>query len=308
VVCGRKLFDWDDTLYEFEKAFGYTEVCKIETTYRFNQPIIDMSSSFILKNPEQKHKSVKPATSSKTRTYLNFYKYNSDHEDDVLRKVETIVRSIPNDETILLLGRYNYDAVSVGFKGKVGNGDLRIKVRIAGRDVVFMSVHSAKGLESDHVILLNCNHGAHGFPSLIEDDPILDFVLSKSESYPFAEERRLFYVAITRARKQVHVLYDSRKPSIFISEFLLRLDAGCYICPKCLEGMIKPIKGGVLNNGTCYQTFACTNRESGCDFFEIKYGDLTSPGIKITPQMTPQDIEKIREQRRTLRKQLSEMH
>ena len=294
--------------YEFEKAFGYTEVCKIETTYRFNQPIIDMSSSFILKNPEQKHKSVKPATSSKTRTYLNFYKYNSDYEDDVLRKVETIVRSIPNDETILLLGRYNYDAVSVGFKGKVGNGDLRIKVHIAGRDIVFMSVHSAKGLESDHVILLNCNHGAHGFPSLIEDDPILDFVLSKSESYPFAEERRLFYVAITRARKQVHVLYDSRKPSIFISEFLLKLDVGCYMCPKCLEGMIKPIKGGVLNNGTCYQTFVCTNRESGCDFIETKYGDLTSPGIKITAQMTPQDIEKIREQRRTLRKQLSEAH
>ena len=290
--------------YQFEKAFGYTEVCKIETTYRFHQPIIDKSSAFILRNPEQRHKSVKPVLSDNKKTYLTFNGCCVEQEDAVLRQVEAIIRYIPNDESILLLGRYNYDAVSVGFDGKISNGDMRIKLRIANRDVIFMSVHSAKGLEADHVILLNCNHGAYGFPSLIEDDPILDFVLSGKEPYPFAEERRLFYVAMTRARNHVYVLYDSRRPSVFISEFMVNMDEGSYMCPKCLSGMIKPIKSGMLKNGTKYRSFSCTNRESGCDFFETKYGDLTPPGIRITPQMTPLDIEKLRENRRMLRKDL----
>lgn len=82
------------------------------------------------------------------------------------------------------MGRYNYDAMSVGFTGKIGNNDNRIKINIAGREVFFLSVHSAKGLEADHVILVNCNQGAYGFPSLIEDDPILDFVLSKRRIMP----------------------------------------------------------------------------------------------------------------------------
>ena len=137
----------------------------------------------------------------------------------MLKKVEELVAKLPPTQSILLLGRYNYDAMSVGFTGKLDMKDSRIMVKIGDRDIPFLSVHSAKGLEADNVILVNCNQGAYGFPSLIEDDPILDFVLSKKESYPFAEERRLFYVAMTRARMHMYVLYDQSKPSPFISEF-----------------------------------------------------------------------------------------
>ena len=188
--------------------------------------------------------------------------------------------------------------MSVGFKGKIDMKDNRILVKIAGRELPFLSVHSAKGLEADHVILVNCNQGAYGFPSLIEDDPILDFVLSKSESYPFAEERRLFYVAMTRARKRMYVLYDQKRPSPFIGEFLLRIERGSYLCPRCLEGKIMAIKDGETANGEKYRSFVCSNNEGGCDFFETKYGDLTPPGILITDEMTAQDVEKLREQRR----------
>jgi len=202
---------------------------------------------------------------------------------------------------VLLMGRYNYDAMSVGFTGKIANNDNRIKVKIAGRELFFLSVHSAKGLEADHVILVNCNQGAYGFPSLIEDDPILDFVLSRGESYPFAEERRLFYVAMTRAKKRMYVLYDEKKPSPFISEFLLKLEIGSYLCPKCLEGKIVPIKDGTSANGAPFRSFTCSNNEAGCDFFETRFGDLTPPGILITEDMTAQDVEQLRENRRRSR-------
>lgn len=283
--------------YEFEQYFGYTEICKIETTYRFHQPLIDRSSEFIVKNAEQKVKTIKTPVGDQYRTYLSFEKCDSD-DNGVLRKVEELVAKIPNSQSIMLLGRYNYDAVSVGFDGKIDLKDSKIRVKIGGRELPFLSVHSAKGLEADNVILINCNQGAYGFPSLIEDDPILDFVLSKKETYPFAEERRLFYVAMTRARMHMYVLYDQEKPSPFVGEFMLKVERGSYLCPKCLEGKIIAVKEGIAANKTKYRCFKCTNKESGCDFFEVKYGDLTPPGIKITDDMTAQDVERIRETRR----------
>lgn len=287
--------------YDFEQYFGFTELCKIETTYRFHQPLIDKSSAFVMKNPAQKEKTIKTPLNDQKKTYLNFAGCESD-EGGVLKKVEEIVLSLPKDESVLLMGRYNYDAMSVGFKGKIDHADNRIKLTIAGRDVFFLSVHSAKGLEADHVILINCNQGAYGFPSLIEDDPILDFVLSRSEQYPFAEERRLFYVAMTRAKKRMYVLYDKQRPSPFIGEFLLKLEVGSHLCPKCLEGKIVPVKDGTSSNGVPYRSFTCTNNEAGCDFFETRFGDLTPPGTMITEDMTAQDVERMRENRRRARK------
>lgn len=283
--------------YDFEQYFGFTELCKIETTYRFHQPLIDESSAFVMKNPAQKEKTIKTPEGDQKKTYLKFVKCESE-DDGVLKKVEEIVTSLPKGESVLLMGRYNYDAMSVGFKGKIDHSDNRIKVTIAGRDIFFLSVHSAKGLEADHVILVKCNQGAYGFPSLIEDDPILDFVLSRSEQYPFAEERRLFYVAMTRAKKRMYILYDQQRPSPFISEFLMKLEIGSYLCPKCLEGKIVPIKDGTSSNGVLYRSFTCTNNEAGCDFFETRFGDLTPPGILVTEDMTAQDIERMRENRR----------
>ena len=367
--------------YDFEKYFGYTEICKIETTYRFHQPLIEKSSNFIKKNPEQKEKTIKTPDGDTKQTSIHFIPCDIDnifsqtwslkefarqfgktltvrttevktarfanqqgaitsarisdnlvmaginsaqdvltHKDEVqigqfkesdkyilcrtgahetLYMVEKIVDSIPQDEDILLLGRYNYDATSVGFTGNIRDNDFRIRVKIAGRELSFMSVHSAKGLEADHVILINCNQGTYGFPSLIEDDPILDFVLCKSEQYPFAEERRLFYVAMTRAKKSTYVLYDPSHPSIFISEFKINLEVGSYLCPKCLEGKVKAIGDGITVNGDEYRSFACTNNEAGCDFFETRYGnDITSPGILITENMTAEDVEQLRMNRR----------
>ena len=77
----------------------------------------------------------------------------------------------------------------------------------------------AKGLEADHEIILDCNGGHYGFPSQVEDDPIMQHVLSAADSFENAEERRLFYVAITRAKKGTYCLYDEQNPSEFVAEF-----------------------------------------------------------------------------------------
>ena len=288
-------------VYEFERYFGYTEQCKIETTYRFHQPLIDKSSEFIMKNKEQKEKNIKTPSGDTMSTYLNFVKCDGEDKDGVKKEVEMIVSAIPNNQSILILGRYNYDAVSVGYKGEIDRVENRMTVMIGIREIPFLSVHSAKGLEADNVILVNCNRGAYGFPSLIEDDPILDFVLSKNKTYPFAEERRLFYVAMTRARMRMYVLYDQSKPSPFIGEFLLRIERGSYLCPRCLEGKMTKIKEGTTAAGDNYASYVCSNKEAGCDFYETKYGNQTPPGILVTAEMTAHDIETLRETRRNSR-------
>ena len=85
--------------------------------------------------------------------------------------------------------------------------------------IQFLSVHKSKGLEADNVILLNFRNDKLGFPNQIIDDPVLNFVLTNAEDYRFAEERRLFYVAITRTKNRTYVLVDNKNPSSFFKEF-----------------------------------------------------------------------------------------
>ena len=137
-----------------------------------------------------------------------------------------------------------------------------------------MSVHAAKGLEADNVLILNCSQDQGGFPSRISDDPILGFVLSQIDTYEYSEERRLFYVAITRARKHTYVLYNIDMPSVFVTE--MQNDdntAGQLLCPRCKKGRLKKIKDGVSVNGNKYRNYLCTNSVAGCHFFWQVYYD-----------------------------------
>lgn len=81
-----------------------------------------------------------------------------------------------------------------------------------------MTVHAAKGKEADYVLIIGVESGDYGFPAEKEDNPILQWIMPEKEDYPFAEERRLFYVALTRAKHQVYLIYDRNKPSSFVKE------------------------------------------------------------------------------------------
>lgn len=95
-------------------------------------------------------------------------------------------------------------------------GDTYGVVGHANIEVRFLTVHKAKGSEADYVVLLNAEDGTYGFPNQIADDPLVQLVLAKPERYPFAEERRLFYVAMTRTRNRTYILEPKQKVSSFI--------------------------------------------------------------------------------------------
>ncbi len=201
---------------QFPDFFGHTAVNKIETTYRFGEPLVSLSSKFVQKNTVQIKKNIHPFSLS-AQTELKFSEYDRPNYCD---KISELVSLIPMDKSLFLLGRYSFDDYYLSFKYKSIKESNRFFYVINGRKIEFLTVHKSKGLEADYVIILLCNKGTYGFPSAISDDPVLDYVLTKSDKFPYGEERRLFYVAITRAKVQTIVLYDKRYPSVFVEEFL----------------------------------------------------------------------------------------
>ena len=199
---------------QFSDYFGSTEINRIETTYRFGEPLVSLSSQFIQRNKAQIKKDIHPFN-PQTKTELQFCAYE---RRDYCNAIGQLVASIPADKSIFLLGRYSFDDYYLSFLYKsVKEGNYYF---IGDRKIEFLTVHKSKGLEADYVIILQCNKDTYGFPSMVSDDPVLDYVLTKSDQYPYGEERRLFYVAITRAKIKTYVLYDKRFPSVFVDEFL----------------------------------------------------------------------------------------
>ena len=201
---------------QFPEYFGATEINKIETTYRFGEPLVSLSSNFIQRNKAQIQKNIH-SFSSEMRTELEFYAYD---RRNYCNTIGQLVASIPSDKSIFLLGRYSFDDYYLSFMYQSIKEGNRFYYVIGGRKIEFLTVHKSKGLETDYVILLQCNKDTYGFPSQVSDAPVLNYVLTKSNQFPYGEERRLFYVAITRAKIKTLVLYDKRFPSVFVDEFL----------------------------------------------------------------------------------------
>lgn len=266
---------------EFENHFGVTEFSKIETTYRFSKSMIDISSEFILANPNQTPKKLKPFTND-TLSPIEIILSNSFKNDDPYPFIEALNQI--NSETlenvkkikILALSRYKYiidlykkrlDLFSVRYDNVEKNFKITY-LELPHLEVQFMSVHRSKGLQGDYVIILNCVSGQYGFPSEQADDPILNLLLSKSDQFTNGEERRLFYVALTRSRKRTFITTNSTYKSKFIDEINpnYSLDVKSK-CPICIEGD-KLIKEGVNKIGKPYTKYSCSNWKFGCDYLE----------------------------------------
>ena len=159
---------------QFPEYFGATEINKIETTYRFGEPLVSLSSHFIQRNKAQIQKDIH-SFSSEMKTELEFHSYD---RRDYCNTIRQLVASIPSDKSIFLLGRYSFDDYYLSFIYQSIKEGNRFFYVIGGRKIEFLTVHKSKGLEADYVILLQCNKDTYGFPSLVSDDPALNYVLT----------------------------------------------------------------------------------------------------------------------------------
>ena len=259
---------------EFEKYFGITSKSYIERTYRFADNLIAVSSEFILKNPKQFAKGLKTSRIDDTKPYEIIRHKNQANEiykpvEEAIQKILECINDQQTSITVLLLGRYNHelnglkdapDLFQIHWSVKDENYSIRYLPKPDLR-ITFLTVHAAKGLEADYVILMNGNSGKYGFPSQISDDPLLNLVLTEADQYENGEERRLFYVALTRTRNKVYILSNEDYKSKFVIELENR-DSNIQLskCPWCETGSL------ILREGQYGLFYGCSNYPHFCNF------------------------------------------
>lgn len=235
----------------FEKHVGKFEKLLIEQTYRNSQSLIDISSKYIQKNPKQISK--KPISNKEPLADpLTFVYYKPDQiEDAFISQIQNLVSRYGN-QSILVLGRHSFDIndlIRLKPDSRIKYVERTDALEVQGFEnikIKYLTVHKSKGTEAENVIILNLRNDLLGFPNKMTDDPILSLLLSDEEEYRFAEERRLFYVALTRTKNEVVLLIPS-EASLFTEElltdnnYLLANNGGSLHaanCPYCKTGKL----------------------------------------------------------------------
>lgn len=226
----------DITLFtNFCETFGYGEELRITRTYRNAQEVIDIAGGFIQKNTNQLRKALVSPKHIDHPVIVQTYTEEVDRKQYdgkggryflVGETVEKIMKEILQENpksSILLLGRYGFDGFNLtkssDFQYWEKTGAVTSKT-FADIELEFMTVHRAKGLGFDNVIIINAIDSVYGFPSQVQDDPVLKFVVKDDHAIEYAEERRLFYVALTRTKNRVYIVTPQQRPSDFVRELV----------------------------------------------------------------------------------------
>jgi len=292
----------DITLFtKFSEIMGYAELLSITKTYRNSQEVIDIAGNFIQKNSSQIKKHLQSP-----KTIIDpviIYTYDGKLKEhgksarsgalyNLAKAVEIAIEQIlaydkennKKESSILLLGRFGFDGKNLERSGLFEYKDFGSKVKCIKYpklNITFMTAHASKGLGYDNVIVINGKNETYGFPSKIEDDPVLNYVIKRDNTIEAAEERRLFYVAMTRTKNRVYFIAPEENPSEFLLEIkndyknvVLKGDwneevsneskfkKSCPICGYPLQHKYKEAYGLHL--------WICTNEPEICDFMTNK--------------------------------------
>ena len=202
-----------DIMTSFEQHFGSTAQNNLTQTFRSYQGLVDVAAQFIQKNERQLQKNVVAQNNiDANQVVIKEYSNEVDQTNIVFKLLQGIQKKAFDEQaevSVFILARYNHH---------LPKNRADILTKFQSLQIDFKTVHAAKGLEADYVILLNMSGETYGFPSLIEDDPLIKLIIPKSEDFPHAEERRLFYVALTRAKRVIFLMSKKASVSKFVTE------------------------------------------------------------------------------------------
>lgn len=187
----------------FNQNFGEGAECALDTTYRFNDRIGEVANRFIQQNPYQLKKPLNSLSKGNKKSVIIL---PNEQLEPLLDKLSGFVKT---DERILILARYHHLRPEILQKAATRWPRLLID---------FMTIHASKGQQADYVIIAGLHEGNDGFPAVARESILEDVLLPAPEDFPDAEERRLLYVAMTRAKHQVWLLQDTANPSVFVSQ------------------------------------------------------------------------------------------
>ncbi len=262
----------------FEELVGSHTITKLDKTFRYNNSIADIAGTFIMENPEQY---VKKITTHERVKKRQVYLLDStlDHEDKLQERSAEVIKRIRKEDhsgQIAVMSRYNY-LINDAKKYLIGEG--------LESNVKFWTFHRSKGLEADYCILIGFFQGRSGFPNNNKEEAVIEALLPMLDTFAHSEERRLFYVALTRARKKSYLIADPMATSEFVNEILSpkypihiisetfeKRYREIFKCPLCSEGYFKRYNGRYGSFYSCSSGSICKSKPREC-------GDCKSPSI-----------------------------
>lgn len=250
--------------HNFEEYFGFSKKVKLDYTFRYNDKISSVSQKFIEANPNQIKKEIKTLTHADTPTIHIWW--GDDKDIGKVKQILSVIQSKKNGIpfSVFLLGRNRYS---------YPENYHSLNSLYPTLDIKTLTIHRSKGLEADIVIIPGVCSGRLGFPSSIQGDPILDLALAEEEKFDYAEERRLFYVAITRAKEEVHILASDSN----VSSFARELEREEYKVKHHYKDNIKPQICPKCNLGTLVIRSGRNGRFWGCSSYGHLKCDYTAP-------------------------------
>ena len=262
------------------RYLGHVRERALGRTFRFGRGILEPSTAFVVRNPEQTQRTLRPAEGVPNAGVTVIASDDPARGlQDALRDIEVREAGSGEPVSVLVLGRYRSSAGALPPR----RGRLRLE---------FSTVHAAKGREADYVVVLDLRDARRGFPSQHEDDPLLRLVLPPAPGGAFAhaEERRLFYVALTRARRGTYLVADSLRPSVFVGE-LLRESPGVRrlgefrrdrtpACPRCRTGRLDVSQSG--RSLSCLNFPFCRYRAPRCQSCRRGFAVISGASSRCT--------------------------
>ncbi|MDY6419486.1 MAG: UvrD-helicase domain-containing protein [Succinivibrio dextrinosolvens] len=258
----------------FSEYFGPHTQTILDKTFRYPRNIADVAGDFIMKNPEQYKKKIETADNTKD-SKIHLFSYMTGTEEtcgekslfsNVRRYILTLDQNKPNS-SVAIMARYNLflDEFKRYFYEKNRNECIQPKIKIN-----YWTFHGSKGLEADYTFIIGLQrNGVRDFPAENQDDKVVEALLPTADTYPYSEERRLFYVALTRARKHTYLFANDKQPSPFVEELLspkYNIDIrtawfknenrSIFKCPCCKNGYFQLVQGKyrefyICNSGMC---------------------------------------------------------
>ena len=269
---------------DFDKHFEAPKILKINSTHRNSQELIDIAGKFIMANKKgQIMKNLK--SDLNIEKPINIYYYTTDIMNASKEAINQLIKE--GCKKIAILGRNNSD-----LKYFIKNYHPNIKIpydlsSVFNADVEYLTIHKSKGLEYDGIIIANMINAVAGFPNKMSDDPVLAYVTNTKDDFLYEEERRLFYVALTRTKTKCALLVPTIKMSTFVKEikennenkintYITETDQTLFnpYCPKCQTGKLI-IRVNKTNNN---QFVSCTNYPQ-CNY-SSGYTDIINKTIK----------------------------
>lgn len=248
----------DITIFNsFEKIFpDANDKLTLTNTHRNSQELLNITTKFIQENPHQRRKKLTSHKHTHTPiTSVTYYKSKKDtfgikgccsREEAIQLIIDDL--KLKNEKELVVLGRYSSKVDKFFSSDK-----FRIFENMEDFNIKYVNIHQAKGLEYRNVaVFLQEGNEILSFPSGFDDNYLIEPLLyNKNDLFPNAEERRLFYVALTRCKENCYVINSEENPSQFYEEIKSlttplndNIEVYCSktkerLCPNCQRGILQ---------------------------------------------------------------------